>query len=59
MTTWRTTWLLSGGTPSGTEGIAPARSGPRAGAMQEALAQRNGIIGYFRALLQFNLQTDP
>ena len=31
----------------------------RAGAMQEALAQRNGIIGYFRALLQFNLQTHP
>ena len=31
----------------------------RAGAMQEALAQRNGIIGYFRALLQFNIQTHP
>jgi len=31
----------------------------RSGAMAEALAQRNGIIGYFRALLQFNLQTHP
>lgn len=31
----------------------------RAGAMSEALAQRNGIIGYFRALLQFNIQTHP
>ncbi|MGW9333697.1 hypothetical protein [Bosea sp. NPDC055594] len=31
----------------------------RPGVMSEALAQRNGIIGYFRALLQFNLQTHP
>ena len=27
--------------------------------MQEALAQRNGIIGYFRALLHFSLRTHP
>ncbi|MET0529400.1 MAG: phosphatase PAP2 family protein [Microvirga sp.] len=27
--------------------------------MTEALAQRNGIIGYFRALLYFDLQTHP
>lgn len=31
----------------------------RAGAMSEALAQRNGIIGYFRGLLHFNLATHP
>ncbi|UZF95477.1 hypothetical protein [Bosea sp. NBC_00550] len=31
----------------------------RSGVMSEALAQRNGIIGYFRALLQFSLQTHP
>ncbi|MDP3256238.1 phosphatase PAP2 family protein [Bosea sp. (in: a-proteobacteria)] len=31
----------------------------RSGAMSEAMAQRNGIIGYFRALLQFNVQTHP
>lgn len=31
----------------------------RGGVMAEALAQRNGIIGYFRGLLQFNLATHP
>ena len=31
----------------------------RSGAMAEALAQRNGIIGYFRALLYFSVTTNP